>query len=504
MNDEELPRMVTKVPRRALTGMVIATLLLPGIVAAAELEAAELQGTANDVIIDRGSSATFVISVSVSGLAECYTSYAATVDTEFSIDEAGMVSASSPSAPLAFFTAIPPTPRVSCPVAWNQSPTPHMVSATVTTTATTPLGDYTITLSEAAGTTTTTMTDGEITAGGAELEDAFATTITVHVLDELRDKVAPTNASIWVDSNSGWVGDPTLSLDLAANDNIGISRYRLARSQADLSSAADVPVSPAAAVFTAADVSWPLGEFALDGFHAVWVRYFDAEGNFTDARSGASLDRTKPMIFASTGSYTPGSWTDQDVTVTFTCQDMPSIDPILGIVLAQPGEIAEWAVEIVTLTTSGADQSVTSTTVCRDQAGNVADPLTVGDIDINKGYTGISGILQPINPDNTSVFGRGKSVPVKFQLGGDEPAGFDTSAWTLRKQQVSCSSFDAIGAEVEPVAENPSNAFRYDVAADQYIYNASFKGAAAGTCWRVVVALDTGQTLTSATFRLQS
>ena len=63
--------MVTKVWRCALTLVAIATFALPGIVAAAELVTAELQGTANDVLVDRGSSATLVIAVSVSGLAEC-------------------------------------------------------------------------------------------------------------------------------------------------------------------------------------------------------------------------------------------------------------------------------------------------------------------------------------------------------------------------------------------------------------------------------------------------
>lgn len=490
--------MHTPVRARALAAALGLTLTLPGVALGAELVTAELQGTADDVIVDRGSSATFVITVSVTGTVECYTSSTATIDTEYFIDEAGVVSSASPSETLTFYTEVPSTPRVNCRLFLLAPPT---VTARVTTTPTTPLGDYTITLSEAAGTTTTTTT-GEITTG-APLDDAVPTTITVHVLDENRDKAAPTAASVRVNDGRSYTNDPTLSLDLAASDNVGISRYRLAQSQAGLATAPDVPVDPAQPAFTAADVPYSLGDFALDGGRPIWARFYDAEGNFTDASSGIRLDRAKPAIFATTAPYVPGTLTDQDVTITFSCQDMPSIDPFIGVVLAPPGEIAIWDGESVTLTTSGADQSVTSTAPCVDMAGNVADPLTVGDIDINRGYSEISGILQPINPDDTSVFSRGKSVPIKFRIGGDEPSGFDTSAWTLRTQQVSCASFDAIGAEVEPVVENPSNGFRYDAASDQYIYNASFKGAAAGTCWRVVVTLDTGQTLTSAIIRLQ-
>ena len=53
------------------------------------------------------------------------------------------------------------------------------------------------------------------------------------------------------------------------------------------------------------------------------------------------------------------------------------------------------------------------------------------------------------------------------------------------------------------MAENPSNAFRYDAGDDQYINNVSFKDQAAGTCWKVRVTLDSGQTMESAIFKLQ-
>ena len=135
-----------------------------------------------------------------------------------------------------------------------------------------------------------------------------------------------------------------------------------------------------------------------------------------------------------------------------------------------------------------------------DNAGNSADSASVT---YNVHYAGLSGILQPINPDNSSLFSRGKAVPVKFKLAGDEPNGFDYSAWKLERIKVSCTNFDTEDATLESVVENPSNAFRYDSAADQYINNASFKDQAAGTCWKVRVSLDSGQTMDSAIFKLQ-
>jgi hypothetical protein len=119
-------------------------------------------------------------------------------------------------------------------------------------------------------------------------------------------------------------------------------------------------------------------------------------------------------------------------------------------------------------------------------------------------YSGVSGILQPINPDNTSVFSRGKAVPVKFRLAGDEYFGFNTSGWTIQRQQVACSVFDGTDVTLETVASNtPSAIFRYDASADQYIYNADMHDKAAGTCWNFKVTLDSGQKLYSAVFKLQ-
>ena len=135
----------------------------------------------------------------------------------------------------------------------------------------------------------------------------------------------------------------------------------------------------------------------------------------------------------------------------------------------------------------------------KDLAGNVATTSATYSVH----YGGVSGILQPINPDNTSVFKRGQAVPVKFRLAGDEPAGFATGAWVIKRIQVSCTALTDLGV-IEDVGSNtPSTTFRYDSSADQYIYNADFKNVGAGTCWRITVTLDDGATtLYSAYFKV--
>lgn len=136
----------------------------------------------------------------------------------------------------------------------------------------------------------------------------------------------------------------------------------------------------------------------------------------------------------------------------------------------------------------------------KDVAGNPQGPASVS---YKVVYGGVSGILQPINPDNSSLFSRGRAVPVKFQLAGDPPA-FVTSGWTLKRIAVNCATLGDVGTIPESVESvTPSTVFRYDSEGDQYIYNADFRDKAAGTCWRVQVTLDDGTVMTSAIFKLQ-
>jgi hypothetical protein len=107
----------------------------------------------------------------------------------------------------------------------------------------------------------------------------------------------------------------------------------------------------------------------------------------------------------------------------------------------------------------------------KDNLGNDHDAATAS---YYIAYGGFSGILQPVNPDNTSLFSRGKSVPVKFQLAGDEPTGYNVTGWIIQRAQVSCASFDAPDGESESGSTSAAG-LRYDPTADQYVYNADFR-----------------------------
>jgi hypothetical protein len=107
-----------------------------------------------------------------------------------------------------------------------------------------------------------------------------------------------------------------------------------------------------------------------------------------------------------------------------------------------------------------------------------------------------SGVLQPINPDGSSIFKLGSTVPVKFALTDADAAKIETAVASLSVAKV---SNDVEGTFVE--ASSTSNAttgllFRYDATSQQYIFNLSTKGLSTGT-WSLKVTLDDGTSYTT-------
>jgi hypothetical protein len=101
-----------------------------------------------------------------------------------------------------------------------------------------------------------------------------------------------------------------------------------------------------------------------------------------------------------------------------------------------------------------------------------------------------SGVLQPINPDGTSIFKLGSTVPVKFALTGASQC-LDGGNFKLYLTKLSSA---ASGTEVEAVstsAADSGNTFRYS--GGQYQFNLSTKGLTAGL-WQLRIDLGDGST----------
>lgn len=149
-----------------------------------------------------------------------------------------------------------------------------------------------------------------------------------------------------------------------------------------------------------------------------------------------------------------------------------------------------------------------------DLAGNAQapDPKT-GTYEVRYPQTaaGTCVILQPINCDNTSVFSRGKSVPVKFKIPGfttAQMAALDPSSWRVNTGSQACNivPVNTVNEDQTTTSNQGGSAPRWDATGGQFVYNADLRSYAAGTCWRINVTLDDGPPATryySAVFKLQ-
>jgi hypothetical protein len=88
--------------------------------------------------------------------------------------------------------------------------------------------------------------------------------------------------------------------------------------------------------------------------------------------------------------------------------------------------------------------------------------------------------LQPINPDGSSIFKKGSTVPVKFKLQGAS-AGIKDLVAHLSVAKVSNGIAGTSLEAVSTSAADAGNAFRYDPSCGQYVSNLSTKTMATGT-----------------------
>ena len=108
---------------------------------------------------------------------------------------------------------------------------------------------------------------------------------------------------------------------------------------------------------------------------------------------------------------------------------------------------------------------------------------------------GFSGILQPVNPDGSSIFKLGSTVPVKFSLtdAGNVPVATAVANLSIAKvtNEVDGSYIEATST----AAATTGTLFRYDSSGQQYIFNLGTKELSKGT-WSLKVTLDDGNSYT--------
>jgi hypothetical protein len=135
----------------------------------------------------------------------------------------------------------------------------------------------------------------------------------------------------------------------------------------------------------------------------------------------------------------------------------------------------------------------------------VDDPLghlSYYDVTLNPGtlkvtFAGNTGVMQPIDPDGSSVFKQKSTVAVKFQA-------FDANGMSVGPPAAVVQSFYIVGVLEgtvtqtvnEPVStNNPDTNFRWDSSGQQWIFNISTKDMTAGDTYFFEITLTDGTTI---------
>jgi hypothetical protein len=127
------------------------------------------------------------------------------------------------------------------------------------------------------------------------------------------------------------------------------------------------------------------------------------------------------------------------------------------------------------------------TCTATDRSGSVAKRSFTVSVKVQAPTDG-TFFLQPINPDGSSIFKRGSTIPVKFRLTGAS-AGIKNLVAKLANAKVSNGITGTFVEAASTCGADSGNTFRYE--GGQYVFNLSTRSLATGT-WSLKVDLGDG------------
>jgi hypothetical protein len=515
-----------------MLGMLIA---IPAVALAAELVTSELDTvTPNAVTVEQGGTTNFNIGLAATGaIASTITSSnasTATVDTAYSLNNTGAVSGSTPSSAFKFYSSGTGCGGTNCDVTWATAPTPYSVGASVSAASTTPVGDYSLVLSDSANTTDLTNPSGS----GGKLGDTAATTITVHVVapPPPSDTTAPVitpdvqgtqgqNGWYTSDVDVSWtvtdaqstITSKSASCDTTTTINTDttgqtVSCTATSAGGTDTKSVtikrdATAPVinddgttqSPNGAGwfntavsnnFSASDATSGLANSGDASFSkssttegsAVKINSGPVSDNAGNTNAGIDsaafkIDLTKPVVTV----------TGVSNGATYTLGSVPAAGCSTTDALSGVKTHASLAV------TGGPVGSVTAK--C-DGAVDNADNTNSASVTYNVEYAW-TGFFRPVdNLPTLNTVKAGSSVPVKFSLAGNQ--GLNIFASGSPASKVAACDAGASTDAIEETVTAGNSSLSYDATADQYNYVWKTEKAWAGTCRQLQVKLADGTT----------
>ena len=219
----------------------------------------------------------------------------------------------------------------------------------------------------------------------------------------------------------------------------------------------------------------PVATYNTSGSHPTSATVTDAVGNVSDSASlTVQVDATDPNLSVTCPSavllHAAG------VSATVSASDDES------------GLDADPSATVAIDTSAVGPQTVTRTAT--DNVGHSVEKSCTTEVQYM-----FSGVLQPINPDGSSIFKLGSTVPVKFQLTDAEAAAIGGAAAHLTIAKVSNNVEGSFVEAVSTSNATTGSLFR-DAGDGQYIFNLSTKGLSTGT-WSLKISLDDGTSYTT-------
>jgi hypothetical protein len=444
-----------------MLGMLLA---IPAVALAAELVTSELDTTTpNEVTVTQGGSTSFNIGLratgAISNLITETNASIATVDTEYSLDSAGTFTKNTPSSGSKFFSSGDNPTGNNSTVTWTGAPDPYSVGATISAAATTPTGDYTLSLSPTAG---DTSVSNPSSVSGGKLDDTTASTITVHVVapPPPSDTTPPVITKVVTGTlgNNGWY-----TSDVAVDWTVSDAQSTISSQSGcdDFSVTSDQNAQTYTCTATSA-------------------------GGTSNQSVTIKRDATAPTNVAFVdGPAAGGSYDPDSVPAAPTC--------------TADGAISGLASCNVTGYSANAGEH-TMTATATDNAGNEATA--------NRSYSvlgwDLKGFYQPVDMGMTNTAKAGQTVPLKFEMfekvSGDERTNVsDVKTFT---QKVTCGSFEPSEDAIEQYSSGGTS-LRYDTTGGQFIFNWQTPKAA-GSCFKVTMTPnDTSSNAIEAHFKLK-
>jgi hypothetical protein len=211
-------------------------------------------------------------------------------------------------------------------------------------------------------------------------------------------------------------------------------------------------------------------------------------GDFTISASPASL--TVPQGGSGTVTIVTALSVGSAESISLSASGLPSGTNASFL----PASVTSGQSSTMTISASPSAATGTSTVTVTGSASSGANSTPVS-LTITPNYT-FSGFLAPISNTEVNVGKAGRTYPVQFQL-TDSGGNFVSSlsaVTSITFTKIDCGTLVADPTTTMTADATGGTTLRYDSTQNEYVFNWQTPGSDAGTCQRLNLSLDSGQT----------